>query len=114
LEKVEKVKEVEEFIGPGGTDDGSGRKRCNFPFGRHLRKMSEHMDMLQVTMSKLCRNLQNYEEQRDWVKWGLTHGGRAAIECKAAYLHADAVERAVPPEHGDAGKENGRIVYDVR
>jgi hypothetical protein len=58
--------------------------------------------------------LQNYEEQRDWVKWGLTHGDRAAIECKATYLHADIVERAAPTEHGDAGKENGRRVYDVR
>jgi hypothetical protein len=100
FEKVEKVDEVEEVNGPGGKDDGSGRKRCNFSFGSHLRKMSEHMDVLQVTMSKLCRNLQNYEERRDWVKWGLIHGGRAAIECKAAYLRADAVERAVKQQAG--------------
>ena len=37
--------------GPGGRDDGSGRKRCSFSFGRHLRKMSEHMDVLQQPSS---------------------------------------------------------------
>ena len=60
-----------------------------------LRRMSEHMDVLKGTMSKLCRDLQNFNEDKEWYQWGLVHGGRAAIEYKAAVLRADAVERAV-------------------
>ena len=81
--------------GMGGKDDGSERKRCTLLFGGQLREMSKHMDVLREAMSKLCCNLQNYKEKREWSRWGLVHGGRAAIECKADKLMADAVERAV-------------------
>ena len=76
-------------------DDGSERKRCTLLFGGLLRRMSEHMDVLKGTMSKLSRDLQKYEEDQEWYRWGLMHGGRAVIEHKAAVLRADAVERAV-------------------
>ena len=100
--KVNKVDEKE--------DDGSRRKRCTLLFGGELRRLSEHMNVLTVAMSKLCRDLQKYEAQskeaiareKEWYRWGLVHGGRAVIECKAAMLRADAVERAV---HYDSDPE---------
>jgi hypothetical protein len=60
-----------------------------------MRRIGEHMEVLKEAMSKLSCDLQNYEEKREWSQWGLVHGGRAAIECKADMLRADAVERAV-------------------
>ena len=53
------------------------------------------MEVLKEAMTKLSCDLQIYEEKREWSRWGLLHGGRAAIECKADKLRADAVERAV-------------------
>jgi hypothetical protein len=76
-------------------DDDSERKRCTLLFGGQMRRMSEHMDVLKDAMSRLCCNLQIYAEKREWSRWGLVHGGRAAIECKANMMRADAVERAV-------------------
>jgi len=101
--KVNKVDEKE--------DDGSRRKRCTLLFGGELRRLSEHMDVLTVAMSKLCRDLQKYEAQskeaiareKEWYRWGLVHGGRAVIECKAAMLRADAVERAVHYDSDETG-----------
>ena len=60
-----------------------------------MRRMSKHMDVLKDAMSKLSCDLQIYEMKKEWSRWGLVHGGRAAIECKAEMLMAAAVERAV-------------------
>ena len=76
-------------------DDDSERKRCTLLFGGQMRRISEHMEVLKGAMTKLSCDLQIYEEKREWSRWGLVHGGRAAIECRAEMLMADAVERAV-------------------
>ena len=76
-------------------DDDSERKRCTLLFGGQMRRLSEHMEVLKEAMSKLSCDLQSYEEKREWARWGLVHGGRAAMECRADMLMADAVERAV-------------------
>jgi hypothetical protein len=59
-------------------DDDSEWKRCTLLFGGQMRRISEHMEVLKEAMSKLCCNLQVYEEKREWSRWGLVHGGRVA------------------------------------
>ena len=98
----------------GGKDDGSERKRCTLLFGGRLRRLSEHMEVLKEAMSKLSCDLQNYEEKREWYRWRLMHGGRAAIECKADKLMADAVERAVHYDSDVTGHyDSGPEVVDI-
>ena len=52
----------------GGKDDGSERKRCTLLFGGRLRGLGEHMEVLKEAMTKLCCDLQNYEEKREWSR----------------------------------------------